>query len=117
DTNRPDEAEPLQRRALDITETSLGPDHPSVGIRLNNLAELLRQTNRLHEAEPLYRRALQIFCMFTRQTGHRHPRLQRSIRNYRGLLQKLNVPPEEIRTRLIEAGVDPVWLSDGEVTS
>ena len=32
------EAEPLMRRALDIDEKSLGPDHPRVAIRLNNLA-------------------------------------------------------------------------------
>jgi hypothetical protein len=31
-----------------------------VGIRLNNLALLLRDTNRLAEAGPLYRRALAI---------------------------------------------------------
>jgi Tfp pilus assembly protein PilF len=51
------EAEPLYRRALAIDEKSLGPEHPNVAIRLNNLAELLSATNRLAEAEPLYRRA------------------------------------------------------------
>ena len=54
------EAEPLYRRALAISEKSLGADHPTVAIRLNNLAELLRVTNRLAEAEPLMRRALAI---------------------------------------------------------
>ncbi len=37
-TNRLAEAEPLMRRALAIDETSFGPDHPNVAIRLNNLA-------------------------------------------------------------------------------
>jgi tetratricopeptide (TPR) repeat protein len=54
------EAERLYRRALAIDEASYGPDHPTVAVRLNNLAELLRATNRLTEAEPLYRRALAI---------------------------------------------------------
>ena len=49
------------RRALEIDETSFGPDHPNVAIRLNNLAALLQATNRLAEAEPLLRRALAIF--------------------------------------------------------
>ena len=45
---------------LAIDETRLGPDHPNVAIRLNNLAQLLKATNRLAEAEPLMRRALAI---------------------------------------------------------
>ena len=31
------------RRALKISEASLGPDHPDVAIRLNNLAEVLHR--------------------------------------------------------------------------
>ena len=54
------EAEPLYRRSLAIDEKALGPDHPNVAIRLNNLAQLLKDTNRLGEAEPLMRRALAI---------------------------------------------------------
>ena len=52
--------EPLYRRALAIAEASLGKDHPTVAIRLNNLASLLQGTNRLGEAEPLMRHALAI---------------------------------------------------------
>jgi len=37
-----DEAEPLMRRDLSITEKSLGPDHPDVATGLNNLAQLLQ---------------------------------------------------------------------------
>ena len=48
------------RHALAIDEKSLGPDHPDVAGRLNNLAQLLRATNQLAEAEPLMRRALAI---------------------------------------------------------
>jgi tetratricopeptide (TPR) repeat protein len=60
DTKRMTESEPLLRQALAIAQASHGPDHPNVGICLDNLAELLRTTNRLTEAEPLYRRSLAI---------------------------------------------------------
>ena len=54
------EAEPLYKRALAIPEKALGPDHPSVGTSLNNLAGLYRAQGRYAEAEPLYKRALAI---------------------------------------------------------
>ena len=37
-----DEAEPLYRRGLAISEKALGPDHPGVATTLNNLAQLLK---------------------------------------------------------------------------
>ena len=54
-------AEPLFRRALAIDEASFKPDHPDVGLGLNNLATLLHYMGRPAEAEPLMRRALAIF--------------------------------------------------------
>jgi hypothetical protein len=48
------------QRALQITERTYGPAHPSVAVCLSNLAGLLQVTNRLQEAEPLVRRALKI---------------------------------------------------------
>jgi len=45
---------------LAIDEARFGPDHPTVAIRLNNVASLLQATNRLAEAEPLMRRAVVI---------------------------------------------------------
>jgi tetratricopeptide (TPR) repeat protein len=53
------EAEPLYRRALTITEKSLGPGHRSVAV-LNNLAELYHAQGRYAEAEVLYKRGLAI---------------------------------------------------------
>lgn len=35
-------ARPLAERALHVTEATYGPDHPTVGTRLDNLALLLR---------------------------------------------------------------------------
>ena len=58
------------QRALKIDEKSFGKDHPTVAIRLNNLASLLKATNRLKEAEPLMQRALQIF---EKSLGPEHP--------------------------------------------
>jgi len=57
---RPDEAEPLLRRAVAIREKALGPDHPDVGVSLNNLAMFYHTQGRQVEAEPLLKRALAI---------------------------------------------------------
>lgn len=43
-----DEAEPLLRRAMAITEGKLGTDHPSYSIHLNNLAVVLKEQVGLH---------------------------------------------------------------------
>lgn len=60
DTNRAAKAEPFLRRALDIHEKLLGPDHPYIVLSLSNLAYALIKMNRLAEAEPLLQRALPI---------------------------------------------------------
>ena len=87
DTNRLAEAEPLMRRALAISEASLGPDHPDVATGLNNLARLLKATNRLAEAEPLMRRALAIS---EASLGPDHPNVAIRLNNLAGLLQDTN---------------------------
>ena len=75
------------RRALAIDEQSLGPDHPNVAIRLNNLALLLQDTNRLAEAEPLMRRALAID---EQSLGPDHPNVAIHLNNLAQLLQDTN---------------------------
>jgi tetratricopeptide (TPR) repeat protein len=77
------EAEPLLRRALFIDEQAYGSDHPTVAIRLNNLAQLLKDTNRLTEAEPLMRRAL---IMTEQGLGSDHPRVAIRLNNLAALL-------------------------------
>ena len=52
-------AEPLQRRALETRERTLGREHPSTLTSVNNLAELLESKGDYAGAEPLYRRALE----------------------------------------------------------
>jgi tetratricopeptide (TPR) repeat protein len=53
-------AEPLYKRALEIREKVLGPDHPDVSDSLNNLANLYSDLGHYQRAEPLYKRALEI---------------------------------------------------------
>ncbi len=101
-SNRLDEAEPMMRRALEIDEASYGLDHPDYAIRLNNLAQLLQATNRLDEAEPMMRRHLLIFLKFTVGTSHRHPHLEAALCNYAALCDQMDMPRQEIFSRLHE---------------
>jgi predicted component of type VI protein secretion system len=75
------------RRALAIDEASLGDTHPTVAIRLNNLAHLLHKTHRLSEAEPLMRRALAID---EASLGDAHPTVAIRLNNLAQLLQATN---------------------------
>ena len=81
------EAEDLERRALELDETRLGPDTPIVATRLNNLAQTLKATNRMAEAEPLMRRALDIV---EQSFGHEHPNVATDLNNLAALLQATN---------------------------
>jgi tetratricopeptide (TPR) repeat protein len=60
DQGRYADAEPLFKRALAITEKSLGPDHPDAGRLLNNVALLYQAQGRSADAEPLFKRAVAI---------------------------------------------------------
>ncbi|MEU9478570.1 tetratricopeptide repeat protein, partial [Streptomyces sp. NPDC048191] len=64
------EALPLVERALRITESALGPEHPSTAVRLGNLARTYSDLGRPAEALPLEERALQIA---ERVLGPEHP--------------------------------------------
>ncbi len=76
------EAEPMLERAVAITEQALGPDHPSLGTCLNNLATLYSDQGRYEEAEPLVQRDMAI----TEQAlGPDHPSLAVSLNNLAGL--------------------------------
>ena len=58
---RYDDALPLARRALDLREKALGPDHPLVGEALYNLASLQLGKKNYDDAQSLYKRTLKIF--------------------------------------------------------
>jgi tetratricopeptide (TPR) repeat protein len=57
---RYEEAESSYRRALEIREKSLGPNHPDLAQTLNGYAALLKKTKRKAEAEALLTRANEI---------------------------------------------------------
>ncbi len=80
------EAEPLYRRAISIGEKTLGPEHPNLATRLNNLAGLYQDQGKYAEAEPLYRRSLGIF---EKVLGKGHPSTERVRANYAALQEKM----------------------------
>jgi tetratricopeptide (TPR) repeat protein len=57
------EAEPLLKRALEIRERTLGPEHADVAATLEDYAMLLRETGRAAEAEVYAARAKAIRAM------------------------------------------------------
>lgn len=83
DAGKLDEAEPLYRKAVEIGESVLGPEHPDLATWLNNLATLVRDRGNLETAEPLQRRALSIG---EKVLGPAHPDLGAQIINLASLL-------------------------------
>jgi tetratricopeptide (TPR) repeat protein len=57
DQARYKEAEPLYRRALEIAEKSLGPEHPYTSQILNNLILFYRKQGKNAEADALEKSA------------------------------------------------------------
>ena len=78
------EAEPLIRRAIEISEKTLGKDHPNVARGYNNLAILLQAQGKYDQAEPLYRRAIEIG---EKAFGKDHPDVARDYNNLAILLE------------------------------
>ena len=50
----------VAKKALEVAEENVGPDHPDVATSLNNLASLYKTMGRDDEAEPLEQRAARI---------------------------------------------------------
>jgi len=70
------------RRALNIHQQHLGPNHPTVATDLVNLSTLLFATNQLAEAETLMRRAVTIF---ENSLGSDHPNVSNALSNLAAL--------------------------------
>jgi tetratricopeptide (TPR) repeat protein len=77
------EAEPLLRRALELDESSFGPEHVFIGRDLNDLGQLCHALNRLDEAEPMMCRALAIA---EKEHGQRSVGVSLCLNNLAGLL-------------------------------
>ncbi len=72
------EAEKLYRRALLITERSVGGTHPNVAALVHNIGTVCQSQARLGEAEALYRRSLEILEAVY---GRDHPDMAASLNN------------------------------------
>ncbi len=79
------EAELLFKQAIAIGERVLGPEHPTLAIRLNNLANLYLNHGKYTEAEPLYQRAIAID---EKASGPEHPTLAARLNNLATLYTK-----------------------------
>lgn len=77
------ESEPMYIRSLQISERTLGPEHPQVALALNNLADLYRSQERCDESETFYRRALKIS---EKAQGPEHPQVGLILEGYAHLL-------------------------------
>ena len=73
-----DAAEPLAKRALEIREKALGPNHPDVAVSLNGLVNVWRKQGKLAEAEPVAKRGLEIR---EKALGPNHPDVATSVNN------------------------------------
>ncbi len=78
------EAEPLFRRALEIRQKTLGPEHPGVAAVLSNLGLLYNNQGQYAKAEPPYQQALTIL---EKALGPEHPAVATSLDNLAGLYQ------------------------------
>jgi tetratricopeptide (TPR) repeat protein len=79
-------AEPFFRRALEIRNTVLGPEHPDTAASLNNLAALYWAMAVYDQALPFYQRALKIR---EKALGPEHPRTAISLNNLALLYQAM----------------------------
>jgi tetratricopeptide (TPR) repeat protein len=77
-----DRAVVVAKKALDVAEQTMGPNHPSVARSLNNLAEVYRAQGQYAQAEPLYQRSLAIR---EKALGTNHPDVVASLQNLAAL--------------------------------
>ncbi len=68
----------VDKKALEIAEKNVGPDHADVEVSLSNLASLYIDQGRYALAEPLYKRALAID---EQALGPDHPAVATSLNN------------------------------------
>jgi len=79
-----DGAQAAFERALAIGEATLGPDHPSVAIYVNNLGRVLQDKGDLDGAQDAFKRALAID---EATLGPDHPNVARDVNNLGGVLK------------------------------
>jgi Tfp pilus assembly protein PilF len=80
----------MHERALAIDEAALGPNHPNVAIRLNNLGMVLQSQGDLAGAKALFERSLRIFREFL---GDNHPSTKTVQKHLKIVEAQLNTKP------------------------
>jgi uncharacterized membrane protein len=81
---RYDQAVVVAKKALQMAEQTVGPNHPAVAESLNNLAALYQAQGQYAEAEPLYKRALAIQ---EKALGPENPAVAATLGNMAPLLE------------------------------
>jgi len=82
---RYDRAIVVAKKALQVAEEAVGPDHPSVATSLNNLAFLYDAQGQYAQAEPLFKRSLAIR---EKALGPDHPSVATTLENMALLYRK-----------------------------
>ena len=77
---------PMYKEMLQILETELGPEHPSIATTLNNLALLYLHMGDYEQALPLYQRALDIY---EKVLGPQHPDVATTLNNLAGFYRHM----------------------------
>ena len=81
-TGKYDRAVVVAKKALEVAEKKVGPNHPRVATSLNNLAALYETQGQYAQAEPLYKRALAID---EKALGPDHPEVATDLENLASL--------------------------------
>ena len=99
-----DRAVVVAKKALEVAEKAVGPNHASVATSLHNLAFLYDTQGQYAQAEPLYKRALAIR---EKALGPEHPGVATSLENMADLYRKTDRDKEaealEKRAKAIRA--------------
>ena len=81
-TGKYERAVVVAKKALEVAEKNVGPNHPDVATSLNNLALLYYTQGQYAQAEPLHKRALAIW---EKALGPDHPDVATSLENLAAL--------------------------------
>jgi len=78
-------AEQTYRRAIDLSERTLGPDQPDIADITHNLADTLSKQGRIDAAGPLFIKSL---ALYRKLLGSEHPFIAMALANYGRFLQQ-----------------------------
>jgi len=103
------DAERVQRKAVAIFESALGPDHLTTGVGIANLAVLYYQQGRRREARPLFDRALGIYRAKLKPTDLRIGILMDNFAGLNRIEGKLETALKMLDTslRILRANLSP----------